>query len=134
MSTTLQTKDLMVGDWIYAIDDDGNKHPCRANCLKHDYENNTDDFCVDFYGTDYEAEWPDVMFDSEPIPLTATILHKNFPNPDTGIDWWPCNYPSKVEYYHISYNNGYELDMDICYVHQLQHILRLIGDNADIEL
>ena len=46
----MRANELMVGDWVYAIDDNGEKHPCRANNLEYDYTNKRGDFCDDFVG------------------------------------------------------------------------------------
>lgn len=121
----MEAKDLMVGDWIHAIDSEGNKHPCRANNLQYDYTNKRDDFCVDFYGTNHESEWPDITYDVEPIPLTTEILENNGITYEIGLGGlFVINL--------TGLNCSIQFNI-IQYVHELQHALRLIGrdDLAD---
>ena len=73
----MKANDLMIGDWLCATDDDGNKHLCRVASIEYDRTNDRDDYTIDFNGTGYSPEWPDVLFDCEPIPLTPEILEKN---------------------------------------------------------
>lgn len=152
----------MVGDWVYAIDANGEKHPCRANNLEYDYTNKRGDFCVDFYGTGYEAEWPDIAFNVEPIPLTPEILEKNgfdingIPEdmePVEERDWSDDTYvwsrqetpyeSTEVCVYMEDPDNFFaEIICQHChvdgvhikYVHELQHCLKLCGINKNIEL
>lgn len=133
----MKANELMIGDWMYAIDDNGEKHPCRVNDLKYDYINRRDDFCVDFFGTGYNPEWPDVTFNVEPIPLTAEILEKN------GFVYNAIPFADGWEQFGLTLyrgGNGYRIDCGInvsliidC-VHQLQHALRLCGIEKEIEL
>lgn len=154
----------MIGDWIYAIDSEGNKHPCRANNLQYDYINKRDDFCVDFYGTDYEPEWPDITYDTEPIPLTDEILEKNgfnkiqcinkLANPsyfyrltitetheDKTYDTWVLEAQNRGDVFEIDGDFEYDeilqgevMNYKAKYVHKLQHIMRLLKFPKDIEL
>ena len=73
--------------------------------------------------------WCDYL---DPIPLTAEILEKNFPEPTDGLTWFPeeggfnCHtYVPKCEI------NAFGL---FKYVHQLQNALRLCGIEKTIEL
>lgn len=73
--------------------------------------------------------WCDFL---DPIPLTAEILEKNFPEPTDGLTWFPeeggfnCHtYVPKCEI------NAFGI---FTYVHQLQHALRLCGIEKTIEL
>lgn len=73
--------------------------------------------------------WLDYL---DPIPLTAEILEKNFPEPTDGLTWFPeeggfnCHtYVPKCEI------NAFGL---FKYVHQLQNVLRLCGIEKTIEL
>lgn len=147
----MKANELMVGDWIYAIDDNGEKHPCRANNLEYDYINKRDGFCVDFYGTGYNPELPDVAFNVEPIPLTSEILEKNgFVKYDGGYKIFKSN---DENYYFgfesIFFNeeiNLLNVTKETCdgkqtsikgyfnYVHELQHALKLCGIEKTIEL
>ena len=73
--------------------------------------------------------WCDFL---DPIPLTAEILEKNFPEPTDGLTWFPeeggfnCHtYVPKCEI------NAFGL---FKYVHQLQNALRMCGITKEIEL
>lgn len=73
--------------------------------------------------------WLDYL---DPIPLTAEILEKNFPEPTDGLTWFPeeggfnCHtYVPKCEI------NAFGL---FKYVHQLQNALRMCGITKEIEL
>lgn len=137
----MKASELMVGDWVYAIDDNGEKHPCRANSLEYDYTNKRGDFCVDFYGTGYEAEWPDITFNVEPIPITPEILEKNgFERDfeDGSLIWVDEQDVTEIVWVGtiltIHGENGH-LELDTCmYVHELQHALRLCGIDKEIDL
>ena len=132
----------MIGDWVYAIDDNGEKHPCRANNLEYEYINKRGDFCVDFYGTGYEAEWPDVTFNVEPIPITPEILEKN-----GFVECVFCEgeYELHCDGYRIIvhqssgytriYKGGYLPilnNQNFKFIHQIQHALRLCGIEKEI--
>lgn len=114
--------------------------------------NEKGDFSIDFYGTDYEVEWPDVAFEVEPIPLTPEILEKNgfkYTNNHTlqGSDTYRLRYEQNGFDYTITYklNDWFAVDSydDRMYrifeietgrwcVHQLQHALRLCGIEKEI--
>lgn len=146
----MKASELMIGDWVYAIDiDNGEKHPCRANNLEYDYTNKRGDFCVDFYETGYEAEWPDVAFNVEPIPLTPEILEKNgfekrrggefiYDEDDENIFmvYYPksMNYNGIYDYIDISRGCVEIKELPIQYVHELQHALRLCGIKKEIKI
>ena len=141
----MKAQELMVGDWVYAIDINGEKHPCRANNLEYDYTNKRGDFCVDFYGTGYEAEWPDVAFNVEPIPLTPEILEKNgfrqdpksrsrkshqIITNDVYISWWKGRL--NIMYKPFVGHSTNHINCDGKYVHELQHALKLAGIEKEI--
>lgn len=61
----------------------------------------------------------------EPLRLSEEGLAMEFPNPDE-IAWWPCEFPSRIPYYHIEYaKGGTNVAVDINYVHELQRILQV---------
>ena len=138
----------MVGDWIYAIDENGDRHICRANILKYDYVNKLEDFCVDFFGTDYEAKWPDVMFDTEPIPLTSEILEKNgfekWEQPELITLWTgygedngediEVDFKKDEIVVKIDIKGSYLVTQEVRSVHELQHIFKMCKINKDIVL
>lgn len=143
----MKANELMIGDWVYAIDANGEKHPCRANNLEYDYTNKREDFCVDFYGTGYEAKWPDVAFNVEPIPITPEILEKNgfVQNPRSKsrrshqictdsvyISWWRGRLNILFKPF-IGHSTNH-VNVDGKYVHELQHALRICGIEKEIVL
>ena len=138
----MDAKDLMIGDWVYAIDDNGEKHPCRVNDLKYDYINKLDDFCVDFYGTEYNPEWPDVAFNVEPIPLTPEILEKNFEKKtfygiyDDYFDLDIREYSDGlyIVTYHSCEFNIPDQTIHLSWIHELQHFMRHCGIEKEIKL
>jgi len=70
-----------------------------------------------------------------PIPLTEEILTRNFLN-HKEIVWFPLD--TKPGYFNIyweypSFGDG-EIRLNIQYVHELQHILKLCNINKEIEL
>ena len=157
----MKANELMIGDWVYAIDDNGEKHPCRVNDLEYDYINKCDGFCVDFYGTEYNPEWPDVTFNVEPIPLTPEILEKNgfrytgggdrsmmlltpFDEPGlryniyVGLKYKTINvysaFPNELKNGRWRKHNSVDMEVSGPYVHELQHALRICGIEKEIEL
>ena len=70
-----------------------------------------------------------------PIPLTEEILTRNFPN-HKEIVWFPLDtLPGYFNIYweYPSFGDG-EIRLNIQYVHELQHILKLCNINKEIEL
>ena len=70
-----------------------------------------------------------------PIPLTEEILTRNFPN-HKEIVWFPLDtLPGYFNIYweYPSFGDG-EVRLNIQYVHELQHILKLCNINKEIEL
>ena len=69
------------------------------------------------------------------VPLTEEILMKNFPTPET-ISWFPLD--TKPGYFNVYWygdaGEGGEIHLNIQYVHELQHILKLCNINKEIEL
>lgn len=142
----MKVNELMIGDWVYAIDENGDKHIGRVNNLEYDYVNKRGSFCVDFFGTGFEPEFPDVLFNVQPIPLTPEILEKNFREYLPGIN---LMYQLKGPYFAMNEKGNqwvfglvkedvekscrYPL-VKITYVHELQHALRLCGIEKSIEL
>lgn len=60
----------------------------------------------------------------EPIPLTADILWKNFPDPDI-VEWYPNS--AQTEYHIHIESSDITIDGLVKYVHELQRALRLCG-------
>lgn len=120
----MKTTDLMVGDWVF------NKF-LNKNIKITPY--------------DFFSKYPKVIEgnDLEPIPLTVEIMKAN------GYDFMDCyiNYiydDDEVSYLEMTLNdddefvwtintNEYDI-MQIKYVHELQHALRLLGIEKEIKL
>ena len=71
----------------------------------------------------------------EGFPLTEELLQRHFPDPDD-ITWFPLDEPSgvfNIYWEHPTFGDG-ELRLNIRYVHELQHALRLCGIEKDIKL
>lgn len=67
-----------------------------------------------------------------PLPLSEEGLAAEFPNTDI-IAWWPCDFPSKVPFFHIEYEkDGINIAVDINYTHQLQRILHVCGQELSL--
>ena len=121
----MKTEEIMIGDWV------------------HSRLHNVDTTVITVEGRGYNAVWLEskecwerhYMNEIEPIPLTEEILQKNFPDPDV-ITWFPqddmpCFF--NIYWESIHFGEG-ELRLNIQYVHELQHILRLCGIEKDIVL
>lgn len=124
----LHAKDLMVGDFVFAglkkfdIDNKIIPYPSKVLSLSID-----DSIVVE---GENKKPWIRLMYNISPIPLTAEILEKNFP--DTEILVW---YGSEDKW-HIECPafEDLQVEIEIECVHQLQHILRLCGFEKEIQL
>ena len=71
-----------------------------------------------------------------PIHLSSAIMEKNFPDYEPGytIGWWPNDDST----YHVEWQQDLEgneaILMHVMYVHELQHLLRMVKCNKEIEL
>ena len=114
----LHAKDLMIGDWVLNTHNNPEKVQQIIANFNDELAIMLDGNCI--YGSDEIA----------PIPLTAEILEKNFP--DTEILVWYGN----EDKWHIECPafEDLQVEIEIKYVHQLQHILRLCGFEKEIQL
>ena len=115
----MKKEELMVNDWVFNTHNQQPEQVCeiRERMVMLAYN--------DLY--DYD--------EFKPIPLTEEILQKHFPDPDE-ITWFPLD--EKPGYFNIywehpTFGEG-ELRLNIRYVHELQHCLRLCGINKEITL
>ena len=130
----MKASELMIGNWVYAIDGNGEKHPCRVNDLKYDYINDREDFCVDFYGTGYNPKWPDVAFNVEPIFITSEILQKNGWIKASGY-WVLKGYSTRLGWKDGEMIVGYSaLPEKILYVHELQNLMKAVKISCNFEI
>ena len=140
----MKANELMVGDWVIFHDSgyasDGTtweeNRVCQIDSIDEDVR-------VKWYDeSGYKEDWPHVSTELlSPIPLTSGILKKN------GFEYFHKNYSS------LSYNHPFKLKMtnwpdenglgglwticniiEIRFVHQLQHALRLCGIEKEIVL
>lgn len=79
-------------------------------------------------GNFHESEHPDWI---EPIPLTAEILEKNFPEPDV-IAWWP--FEDGRFHCETETDGNIMVSGAFNYLHELQHALKLVGVEKEITL
>lgn len=138
----MDCKDLMIGDWFKAVDYNS---PFRITAIYDDVVQTQADYQSEIDGNWYsEAEIKDLV----PIELTEDILEKNGLKKQEANEWfyykeqdgkgqymilWSMDY----NYLEIgSYTNAYgEFErFGVCYVHQLQHALRLCGIDMEIKL
>lgn len=131
----MKETDLMIGDWVI------------CNDLKRQVAAIGE--TVGFLDCNNQVYWAYEGFDRiDPIPLTGEILVKNGLKKQEANEWfyykeqdgkgqymilWSMDY----NYLEIgSYTNAYgEFErFGVCYVHQLQHALRLCGIEKEIEL
>lgn len=126
----MKAEELMVGDWVYC---EGQPTPDNVTI-----ETIAEDG-VWFNGPHYEgAASYDRIF---PIPLTPEILEKNYSStPEWYFDGTNkyclriSRYKDKWNFYYGRGSNGVQIQINIQYVHELQHALRLCGIDKTIEL
>lgn len=117
----METKHLMIGDWM-AFKYSDLAHQVKAIkgiSIKFD-----------------KGNWYSSRTLS-PIPLTKDILYKNFPSTLGNVYWmWDDEKSNEVEDWFMFSISGknVKVNMEIRYVHELQHALRLCGINKEIEL
>lgn len=124
----LRSIDLMIGDWL-------------KNVLFNEFEQV--DYLEDNNINGHPTDW------YEPIPLTPEILGKNGFKKQ-GFDGWLLEFGTYAESGHILWRTDYGephlliesysskhgdfRSFGICYVHDLQHALKLCGIEKTIEL
>ena len=119
----MKANELMTGDWVL--------YGGEPNIITEVSEIIHGEATVCFAGNNYMANIDEI----EPIPLTETMLIKHFP--DTSIlTWRPVVYPDKA--FVIDYTeegiDGADIHISVKFVHELQHLLHLLGIEKEIEL
>ncbi len=116
-------KELMISDWV---------HSTRYNVDAKIIDVNHDSVWLELNG-----QWlRHLEEDVEPIKLTNEILEKNFPDNEPGhtIGWRPNDDGS----FHVEWQEDLEGNQviltHVMYVHELQHILRMVKCEKEIEL
>ena len=121
----MNIKELMIGDWVL--------HDGKPKRVDVNWGNAVSPY-------DPSKTWGSIYADKfsegfEGIPLTEELLQKHFPDPSE-IVWFPLDeMPGFFNIYweHPSFGDG-ELRLNIQYVHELQHIVRMVGLTKEIEL
>ena len=119
----MATKELMISDWA---------HSTRYNVDAKIIDLNHDSVWLDLNGRWLRHLEEDV----EPIKLTNDTMEKNFPDYEPGysIGWWPNDDGS----FHVEWQEDLEGNQvilkHVMYVHELQHMLRMIKCEKEIEL
>ena len=126
----MKAEELMIGDWVL--------YESKPNMISEISEEIVGEATVCFVGNRYMANIDEV----EPIPLTTEILEKNgFVLRDDEIGW----HGVKFEPYFTRDDVPFEIFCDgepfsiwfrdpvnIEYIHQLQHVMRLCGITREI--
>lgn len=116
----MEAKELMIGDWVY---DNYHKAYGTVNTLTRAL------LWVGEEDNDWQLKYDEV----EPIPLTEEILNRHFPDPDE-ITWFPLDeQPGVFNIYweHPTFGEG-EARLNLRYVHELQHLLRMIKCDKEV--
>lgn len=134
----MKTSELMLGDWVYH--QKYQTHPAQVKCI---YTETIETHCVFPNGKKLKRKFK--IEDCIPIPLTTKILADNGFLKNDYYQWYmPVEYlgQSEVEIFldethqdnifHWSAHDG--LMKEILYVHELQHILRILGSTLEISL
>lgn len=117
----MEAKDLMIGDWVSLL----GTHHYKVKEIKYVYGV----YKIFFQGTYSYALEDEIV----PIPLTPEILEKNgWDFDEIDGDFRGCNGKFYIygRYYPYSIFDG----VQISYVHELQHALRLCGIEKEIVL
>lgn len=126
----MKVTDLMVGDWVKAVDYNS---PFRITAIYDDVVQTQADYQSEIDGNWYsEAEIKDLV----PIELTEDILVKNgFGKVNNQYFFGQVEIKELRDCWVVTINKeDADVDINIHYVHQLQHLLRLVGIEKEIEL
>lgn len=128
----MKASEICIGDWFKAIDYNS---PFRITAIYDDVVQTQADYQSEIDGNWYSEAY---IKDLVPIELTEEILVKNGFDKD-GRSKYYHDYILELELwdFNISWSSvdgfRYE-DIKLNYVHQLQHLLRLVGVQKEIEL
>ncbi len=127
----MKAEDLMVGDWVLLFDDKIAKVDCIGN---------TEVFLSDETGLDWQVTYEHIR----PIFLTPEILELNgfvLQENEVGLfgvtiapHYTRDDLPFEVFCDGDPFAIWFRDPIDIAYVHQLQHVIRLCGVNKEIVL
>lgn len=123
----MKASDLMVGDWVY------NKHHKKnIQITPYDFFNHGHNG----FGKQFLPTNPKLISgnDFDPIPLTEDILVKNgWRKEPITIDGDYADWYGEIPICQEEDEFNYER-IELTYVHTLQHLLRLVGVEKEIEL
>ena len=124
----MKATDICIGDWFKAVDYNS---PFRITAIYDDVVQTQADYQSEIDGNWYsEAEIKDLV----PIELTEEILVKNgWRKEPITIDGDYANWHGEIPICQEEDEFNYER-IELIYVHQLQHLLRLVGIDKEIEL
>ena len=126
----MKASEICIGDWFKAIDYNS---PFRITAIYDDVVQTQADYQSEIDGNWYsEAEIKDLV----PIELTEEILVKNgFGKVNNQYFFGQVEIKELRDCWVVIINKeNADIDINIHYVHQLQHLLRLAGIDKDIEL
>lgn len=118
----ISVSDLSVGDWVQArmikwnYEDLGITPPMRVAEISGD----EDEVMLQLGNVTHYA----LVDDLQPIPITAEILEKN------GLDYAEFGLVVKPKFNKLCASVGASIEIE--YVHELQHVLRLVRTNKEI--
>lgn len=147
----IEAKDLRIGDIVRMTDDNGNMVPCKVVGVDMEicHNSKTRGFLQGaahlrpFDLPDDEPSDSRWCEDIEPIPLTLEILEKNGWENCAKIGYGEYRYTKNdiyLEYFQeekrFVYQDMWESTSYFCinYIHQLQHLLWTLGENAEMEV
>ena len=134
----MKAKDLMIGDYITFKDalEDKVILPVKIVAIGYQWKGEEDEVLVQI-GDDDTCDI--IVIDEEcvGIPLTDELLEKNgFVTKDFFSEFVDGKYRILSDGKHIAIIHGDHADLDIpiCFVHELQHAFRLCGIEKEIKL
>ena len=127
----MKANELMIGDWVRKLEPGGHTIPVKVTGIIDE------DNSVLFERRDGVHGVTDIKA-FEPLRLTSVFLNRNFPDVRRCIAcYWNDSISTEDEAWYevrtLDINNV-ELCVNIRYVHELQHALRLCGIEKEIEL
>lgn len=125
--------DLALGDWVY----NSSKEKCKVYAISNIFDSNIH---LDNYDKPNDGCF-ELVFEVEPIPLTAEILQKNgfkegaekYYGLEYGKGYIKVEFTAEEPWTYIR-NSCYFTSPACRYVHELQHAMKLCGINKEIVL
>jgi hypothetical protein len=124
----MKANELMIGDIITfkdSLQTDETPIPVKVVALGYQHRGEENEALVQI-GNDNTCDIVTIDEEFVGYPLTAEILEKNFPDPEI-VCWYPDNNTYRIII-------GDDVALNIKYIHELQHALRLCGIEKEIVL